>query len=154
MRILSYETGIKDGHEGQPIVRGNRMWVITPFPNELIAFDISNPRAPRHLWTFTPDQDSTAFGKACCDRVNRGGVYYDGRIIYNTLDTIPSRWTPPAGRRPGTPGWATHEGRDDDHGAPAGARQGDRGQLRWRPGRARLDGRRWTRAPGGQMWRA
>ena len=85
-QVWSYETGIKDGHEGQPIVKGNRMWVITPFPNELIAFDITNPRSPRHLWTFTPKQDSSAFGKACCDRVNRGGVYYQGKIIYNTLD--------------------------------------------------------------------
>src|SRR6188472_3041120 len=39
--VWSYTTGIKDGHEGQPIVVGQRMYVVTPWPNKLIAFDLS-----------------------------------------------------------------------------------------------------------------
>jgi glucose dehydrogenase len=35
----SYTTGIADGHEGQPLVVGGRMYVVTPYPNKLIAFD-------------------------------------------------------------------------------------------------------------------
>ena len=81
----SYTTGIADGHEGQPLVVDGRMYVVTPFPNKLIAFDLSKP-GPAKLWEYAPPIDQTAFGKACCDDVNRGASYYDGKIIYNVLD--------------------------------------------------------------------
>jgi PQQ-dependent dehydrogenase (methanol/ethanol family) len=81
----SYTTGIADGHEGQPLVVGGRMYVVTPYPNKLIAFDLSKP-GPAKLWEYAPPIDQTAFGKACCDDVNRGASYYEGNIIYNVLD--------------------------------------------------------------------
>jgi PQQ-dependent dehydrogenase (methanol/ethanol family) len=81
----SYTTGIADGHEGQPLVVGGRMYIVTPYPNKLVAFDLSKP-GPAKLWEFAPEIDQTAFGKACCDDVNRGASYYDGKIIYNVLD--------------------------------------------------------------------
>ncbi len=81
----SYTTGIADGHEGQPLVVGGRMYVVTPYPNKLVAFDLSKP-GPAKLWEYAPPVDQTAFGKACCDDVNRGASYYDGNIIYNVLD--------------------------------------------------------------------
>ena len=81
----SYTTGIADGHEGQPLVVGGRMYVVTPYPNKLVAFDLSKP-GPAKLWEYAPPIDPTAFGKACCDDVNRGASYYDGNIIYNVLD--------------------------------------------------------------------
>jgi lanthanide-dependent methanol dehydrogenase len=81
----SYTTGIADGHEGQPLVVGGRMYVVTPYPNKLVAFDLSKP-GPAKLWEYAPPIDQTAFGKACCDDVNRGASYYDGNIIYNVLD--------------------------------------------------------------------
>ncbi|HLB10338.1 MAG TPA: PQQ-dependent dehydrogenase, methanol/ethanol family [Gemmatimonadaceae bacterium] len=83
----SYTTGIADGHEGQPLVVGGRMYVVTPYPNKLVAFDLSKP-GPAKLWEYAPDVDQTAFGKACCDDVNRGASYYDGNIIYNVLDNV------------------------------------------------------------------
>lgn len=81
----SYTTGIADGHEGQPLVVDGRMYVVTPYPNKLVAFDLSKP-GPAKLWEYAPPVDQTAFGKACCDDVNRGASYYDGKIIYNVLD--------------------------------------------------------------------
>ena len=81
----SYTTGIADGHEGQPLVVGGRMYVVTPYPNKLVAFDLSKP-GPAKLWEYAPPIDPTAFGKACCDDVNRGASYYHGNIIYNVLD--------------------------------------------------------------------
>ena len=39
----SYTTGIADGHEGQPLVVGGRMYIITPYPNKLVALDLSKP---------------------------------------------------------------------------------------------------------------
>jgi alcohol dehydrogenase (cytochrome c) len=83
----SYTTGIADGHEGQPLVVDGRMYVVTPYPNKLVAFDLSKP-GPAKLWEYAPAVDPTAFGKACCDDVNRGASYYGGNIIYNTLDNV------------------------------------------------------------------
>lgn len=81
----NYITGIADGHEGQPLVVGGRMYIVTPYPDKLVAFDLSKP-GPAKLWEYAPPIDPTAFGKACCDDVNRGASYYDGKIIYNVLD--------------------------------------------------------------------
>jgi glucose dehydrogenase len=49
----SYTTGIADGHEGQPLVVGGRMYVVTPYPNKLVAFDLSKP-GPAKLWEYAP----------------------------------------------------------------------------------------------------
>jgi lanthanide-dependent methanol dehydrogenase len=81
----SYTTGLKDGHEGQPLVVGNTMYIVTPVPNKLIAFDLTKP-GPAVKWTYSPPIDVASYGKACCDTVNRGASYYNGMIIYNVLD--------------------------------------------------------------------
>jgi PQQ-dependent dehydrogenase (methanol/ethanol family) len=83
--IWSYTTGILDGHEGQPLVVNNTMYVVTPFPNHLIAFDLAKQGFPKK-WEYAPAIDPAAPGKACCDNVNRGAAYADGKIIYNLLD--------------------------------------------------------------------
>jgi PQQ-dependent dehydrogenase (methanol/ethanol family) len=83
--VWSYTTGIKDGHEGQPLVVGSTMYMVTPWPNKLIAFDLSKP-GPAKLWEYAPNVDPASFGKACCDAVNRGASYAEGKIIYYTLD--------------------------------------------------------------------
>ena len=83
--VWSFTTGIKDGHEGQPIVINNTMYVVTPFPNKLFAFDLTKPDFPKK-WEYAPPIDPAAPGKACCDAVNRGAAYADGKIIYNLLD--------------------------------------------------------------------
>lgn len=77
--------GIAHGHEGQPLVVGDTMYVVTPFPNNLIAIDLSAPSAPLR-WTYQPNPDPRAVGVACCDIVNRGAAYANGKIIYNLLD--------------------------------------------------------------------
>jgi lanthanide-dependent methanol dehydrogenase len=79
-------TGIPFGHEGQPLVVNNTMYVVTPFPNNLIAIDLTKPGGMLK-WTYEPHPDPRAVGIACCDVVNRGPVYADGKIIYSLLDT-------------------------------------------------------------------
>ena len=37
-------------------------------------------------WVFQPDPAPSSQGVACCDVVNRGAAYWNGKIIYNTLD--------------------------------------------------------------------
>lgn len=83
--VWNYTTGVLDGHEGQPLVVNGTMYVVTPFPDKLIAFDLAKP-GPAKKWEYDPLVNPFSFGKACCDDVNRGASYADGKIIYNTLD--------------------------------------------------------------------
>lgn len=83
--VGTMSTGIPHGHEGGPLVVGDTMYVVTPFPNNLIALDLTKPGFPQK-WIFQPYPDITSVGIACCDVVNRGASYADGKIIYNTLD--------------------------------------------------------------------
>jgi lanthanide-dependent methanol dehydrogenase len=81
----TFSTGVSRGHEAAPLVVGSTMYVVTPFPNILYALDLSKPGAPLK-WEYQPNPSTASQGVACCDVVNRGAVYYDGKIIYNTLD--------------------------------------------------------------------
>jgi PQQ-dependent dehydrogenase (methanol/ethanol family) len=83
--VTTWSTGIPRGHEGNPLVVGSTMYVVTPFPNYLMAFDMTKPGYALK-WKFEPHPDPTAVGKACCDLVNRGAAYADGKVVYNTLD--------------------------------------------------------------------
>ena len=83
--VSTWSTGIPRGHEGQPLVVGDTLYVVTPFPNYLLAFDITKPGFELK-WKYEPHPDPTAVGKACCDVVNRGASYADGKIVYATLD--------------------------------------------------------------------
>lgn len=83
--VATQETGIPHGHEGQPLVVNDTLYMITPFPNQLIALDITKPGFPQK-WVFSPHPDNRAVGISCCDIVNRGATFADGKIIYNTLD--------------------------------------------------------------------
>jgi PQQ-dependent dehydrogenase (methanol/ethanol family) len=87
LKIVSMATtGIPHGHEGQPLVVKNTMYVVTPYPNNLIAIDLTKPGHPIK-WTFQPAPDPRSVGIACCDIVNRGASYAEGKIIYNLLDS-------------------------------------------------------------------
>jgi lanthanide-dependent methanol dehydrogenase len=81
----SFSTGLVRGHEAAPLVVGSTMYVVTPFPNYLYALDLSKLGAPMK-WKYDPRPASAAQGVACCDVVNRGAAYANGRIFYNTLD--------------------------------------------------------------------
>jgi PQQ-dependent dehydrogenase (methanol/ethanol family) len=79
-----FSTGVLAGHEGTPLVVGSTMYVVGPFPNQLFALDLTHPGQTR--WVFDPHASEFAKGQACCDIVNKGAVYADGKVIYNTLD--------------------------------------------------------------------
>ncbi len=81
----SFSTGVNRGQEAAPLVVDGTMYVVTPYPNILYALDLTRPGAPTK-WTYRPEPLSAAQGVACCDVVNRGPAYADGRIFYNTLD--------------------------------------------------------------------
>lgn len=81
----TFSTGLNRGHEAAPLIVGGTMYIVTPFPNDLFALDLTQPGAPAK-WVYRPQPSASAQGVACCDVVNRGAAYADGRIFYNTLD--------------------------------------------------------------------
>jgi PQQ-dependent dehydrogenase (methanol/ethanol family) len=81
----TFSTGVVKGHEAAPLVVGDTMYVVTPYPNILYALDLTKPGAELK-WTYKPKPNQASQGVACCDVVNRGAAYADGRIYYNTLD--------------------------------------------------------------------
>lgn len=79
----TFSTGLVAGHEAAPLVVGDTMYVVTPWPNILYALDITDGS---RRWSYDPQPARAAKGVACCDVVNRGAAYFDGKIYFNTLD--------------------------------------------------------------------
>src|SRR4051812_46916705 len=80
----TFSTGLNRGHEAAPLIIGSTMYIVTPYPNYLYALDLNNSGAFK--WKYEPKPEAASQGVACCDVVNRGAFYDDGKIFYNTLD--------------------------------------------------------------------
>ncbi|MER9834532.1 methanol/ethanol family PQQ-dependent dehydrogenase [Mesorhizobium sp. M0145] len=102
---FTFSTGVNKGQEAAPLVVGNTMYIVTPFPNILYALDLTKPGAPMK-WKFEPNPEPAAQGVACCDVVNRGAAFFEGRIYFNTLDGH----TIAVDAATGKPVWNTHIG--------------------------------------------
>ncbi|MCW3473258.1 lanthanide-dependent methanol dehydrogenase XoxF5 [Limobrevibacterium gyesilva] len=81
----TFSTGVLRGHEGAPLVIGDVMYVHAPFPNTVYALDLNHDG--RILWKYEPKQDPNVIPVMCCDTVNRGVAYGDGKIILHQSDT-------------------------------------------------------------------
>ena len=79
-----FSTGVLNGHEAAPLVIKDTMYVVTPWPNILYALDLKQAGAIK--WIYRPNPSRAAQGVACCDVVNRGAAYAEGKIFFNTLD--------------------------------------------------------------------
>jgi len=90
--IWSQSSGTLRGHEGQPVVvtEGGKamMYLISGWPNIVQALDLSDPDNPKAIWKYVKqeDRDESAVPRACCDTVNRGLSYADGKVVFGTLD--------------------------------------------------------------------
>jgi PQQ-dependent dehydrogenase (methanol/ethanol family) len=82
---FTFSMGVNQGQEAAPLVVGDTMYLVAPYPNYVYALDLSRPGAPLK-WKFEPKPNASAQGVACCDVVNRGVAYADGKIFMNTLD--------------------------------------------------------------------
>lgn len=82
----SFSTGVLRGHEGNSLVIDDTLYIHTPFPNIVYALDLNNDGAIK--WKYEPKQsyDETV-PVMCCDTVNRGLAYSDGKIFLNQADT-------------------------------------------------------------------
>ncbi|HEY7242408.1 MAG TPA: lanthanide-dependent methanol dehydrogenase XoxF5 [Xanthobacteraceae bacterium] len=81
----TFSTGVLRGHEGAPLVIGDVMYVHGPFPNPVYALDLNNDA--KILWKYEPKQDPNVIPVMCCDTVNRGLAYADGKIFLHQADT-------------------------------------------------------------------
>ncbi|HEV2594744.1 MAG TPA: PQQ-dependent dehydrogenase, methanol/ethanol family [Sphingomicrobium sp.] len=81
----TFADGTLYGHEGAPLVVGDTMYLVSPYPNVAYALDLSKPGAPMK-WAYDAKTSPLAVGKACCDAVLRGWAYGNGKLIFNTLD--------------------------------------------------------------------
>jgi PQQ-dependent dehydrogenase (methanol/ethanol family) len=81
----TFSTGVLRGHEGGPLIIGNMMYVHTPFPNKVYAIDLSQEN--KIVWKYEPKQDPNVIPVMCCDTVNRGLAFGDGKIFLHQADT-------------------------------------------------------------------
>ncbi|WP_297771836.1 methanol/ethanol family PQQ-dependent dehydrogenase [uncultured Roseovarius sp.] len=81
----TFSTGVLRGHEGSPLVVDGIMYVHTPFPNIVYALDLAQDG--KIIWKYEPKQDPNVIPVMCCDTVNRGVAYADGKVFLHQADT-------------------------------------------------------------------
>jgi glucose dehydrogenase len=81
----TFSTGVLRGHEGGPLIIGDLMYVHAPFPNTVYALDLKDEN--KIVWKYEPKQDPNVIPVMCCDTVNRGVSYADGKIFLHQADT-------------------------------------------------------------------
>jgi len=79
-----FSTGVLRGHEGSPLVVGDTMYLHTPFPNNVFAIDLGTQKIK---WKYAPKQDPAVIPQMCCDTVNRGLAYADGKVFLQQADS-------------------------------------------------------------------
>jgi lanthanide-dependent methanol dehydrogenase len=80
----TFSSGVLRGHEGAPLVIGDVMYFSTPFPNIVYALDLNHDG--KILWKYEPKQDPSVIPVMCCDTVNRGVAYSNGKIFLHQAD--------------------------------------------------------------------
>jgi PQQ-dependent dehydrogenase (methanol/ethanol family) len=85
MRVAwTFSTGVLRGHEGGPLVIGDTLYIHSPFPNKVFAINLADQSIK---WRYEPKQDPTVIPVMCCDTVNRGLAYAEGKIFLQQADT-------------------------------------------------------------------
>ena len=80
----TFSTGVLRGHEGSPLVIGDTMYLHSPFPNKVFAIDLNTQKI---LWKYEPKQDPAVIPQMCCDTVNRGLAYAEGKVFLQQADS-------------------------------------------------------------------
>ena len=80
----TFSTGVLRGHEGGPLVIGDTLYVHSAFPNKVFAINLADQTIK---WKYEPKQDPSVIPVMCCDTVNRGLAYGEGKILLQQADT-------------------------------------------------------------------
>src|SRR3954471_10473047 len=81
----TFSTGVLRGHEGSPLVIGDMMYLHSPFPNKVFALDLNTQKL---IWKYEPKQDPAVIPQMCCDTVNRGLAYAEGKVFLQQADSM------------------------------------------------------------------
>ena len=81
----TFSTGVLRGHEGGPLVVGSTMYLHSAFPNNVYALNLDDEN--KIIWQYNPKQDPSVIPVMCCDTVNRGVQYAEGKIFLHQADT-------------------------------------------------------------------
>ena len=81
----TFSTGVLRGHEGSPLVIDGTMYLHSPFPNKVFAIDLDTQKI---VWKYEPKQDPAVIPQMCCDTVNRGLAYAEGKIFLQQADSM------------------------------------------------------------------
>jgi PQQ-dependent dehydrogenase (methanol/ethanol family) len=81
--VWTFSTGMLRGHEGGPLVVNDVIYIHTPYPHKVYALDQGTQSV---IWeySYSPDKDvdpNQVISVMCCDVVNRGLAYGDGKIF-------------------------------------------------------------------------
>jgi len=80
----TFSTGVLRGHEGSPLVVDGMMYMVSPFPNKVFAIDLDTQEI---VWKYEPKQDPAVIPQMCCDTVNRGVAYAEGKVFMQQADS-------------------------------------------------------------------
>jgi glucose dehydrogenase len=87
---LTFTSGTTQGQESAPIVVGDTLYFVTPYPTSSMR-STSTRRSIRRpgacKWQVKSMAAAAAQGEACCDGVNRGPTYANGTVYFNSLDS-------------------------------------------------------------------
>ncbi|HWK53767.1 MAG TPA: PQQ-dependent dehydrogenase, methanol/ethanol family [Hyphomicrobiales bacterium] len=78
----SFDTGEVRGHEATPLIVDGILYGTRPW-SSVFALDA---RTGELLWNYDPRVDKAIGWKACCDVVNRGVAYHNGKVYVGTID--------------------------------------------------------------------
>ncbi|QSA98636.1 methanol/ethanol family PQQ-dependent dehydrogenase [Methylococcus sp. EFPC2] len=81
--VWTFSTGALRGHEGGPLVVNGTIYIHTGYPHKIYALD-QDTQTIKWEYQYSPDQgtDPTqVISVMCCDVVNRGLAYGDGKIF-------------------------------------------------------------------------
>jgi lanthanide-dependent methanol dehydrogenase len=82
--LWTFQIGVTDSLEAQPLVIGDTMYIMTPKPNTIYALDLTQDGVIK--WSYAPEMPGLDQANACCGAQSRGPAYIDGKLILNTLD--------------------------------------------------------------------
>jgi lanthanide-dependent methanol dehydrogenase len=108
----TFSTGVLRGHEGGPLVlpasatglKGDTLFIHAPFPNNVFAINLDTLEV---VWEYVPVQNyDETVPVMCCDTVNRGLAYGDGKIFLQQADTTLVALDPKTGQK----AWAVKNG--------------------------------------------
>jgi PQQ-dependent dehydrogenase (methanol/ethanol family) len=82
--IVEYEIRQGGGYSGQLAASDGRLYVQTPLPHSLLAFDPGSPERP--IWRTAIEGDARVLGLDCCSATVGGPIVAEGRLYASSFD--------------------------------------------------------------------